>query len=149
MNLHSHLYNLPFLSKISYENKSSHLKPLLICSQFLCYTIIIRLDIMSQTTARKIDSYRKQIIDFCQKWRVKEFSVFGSFLRDDFNENSDVDVLLTFFQKAQHSLFDLVEMQEELQTIFSRRVDLVEKEGLRNPIRRKAILKDREVVYAA
>lgn len=110
--------------------------------------IIIRLDTMSQTAAQKIDFYRKQIIDFCQKWRVKEFSVFGSFLRDDFNENSDVDVLLTFFHDAHHSLFDLVEMQEELKIIFDREVDLVEKEGLRNPIRRKAILKNREVVYA-
>ena len=104
---------------------------------------------MSQTPIQKIDSYKKQIIDFCQKWRVKEFSVFGSFLRDDFNENSDVDVLLTFFQEAHHSLFDLLEMQEELETIFGRKVDLVEKEGLRNLIRRKSILKSREVVYAA
>jgi len=111
--------------------------------------IIIRLDLMSQTTTQKIDFYKKQIIDFCKKWRVKEFSVFGSFLRDDFNENSDVDVLLTFFQKAHHSLFDLLEMQEELKTIFGRKVDLVEKDGLRNPIRRKFILKNREVVYAA
>jgi len=111
--------------------------------------IIIRLDLMNQTTTQKIEFYKKQIIDFCQKWRVKEFSVFGSFLRDDFDENSDVDVLLTFFQEAHHSLFDLLEMQEELKTIFGRKVDLVEKEGLRNPIRRKSILKNREVVYAA
>ena len=70
-------------------------------------------------------------------------------MSDAFNENSDVDVLLTFFQEACHSLFDLFEMQEELETIFGRDVDLVEKEGLRNPIRRKAILRSCEVVYAA
>jgi hypothetical protein len=40
-------------------------------------------------------------------------------------------------------------MQEELKTIFGREVDIVEKEGLQNPFRRKAILKNREVVYAA
>jgi hypothetical protein len=97
----------------------------------------------------KINVYRKQIIDFCQKWKVKEFAIFGSFLRQDFNENSDVDVLVSFFQEAHHSLFDLVEMQEELKTIFGREVDLVEKEGLKNPFRREAILKNREVVYAA
>jgi len=97
----------------------------------------------------KINVYRKQIIDFCQKWKVKEFAIFGSFLREDFNENSDVDVLVSFFQEAHHSLFDLVEMQEELKTIFGREVDLVEKEGLKNPFRREAILKNREVLYAA
>ena len=99
--------------------------------------------------AQKIDVYRKQIIDFCQKWKVKEFAIFGSFLREDLNENSDVDVLVSFFEEAHHSLFDLVEMQEELKTIFGREVDLVEKEGLQNPFRREAILKNREVVYAA
>ena len=104
---------------------------------------------MNKATSQKTDFYKKQIIDFCQKWGVKEFSIFGSFLRDDFNENSDVDVLLTFFKEAHHSLFDLLEMQEELKTIFGRNVDIVEKEGLRNPIRRKSILKNCEVVYAA
>jgi len=104
---------------------------------------------MRQNTAQKIDFYKEQIIDFCKKWKVKEFSVFGSFLRNDLNENSDVDVLLTFFQEAHHSFFDLLEMQEELETIFGRKVDLVEKEGLRNPIRRNSILKNREIVYAA
>lgn len=72
----------------------------LIYSRFICYMIIIRLDLMSQTTTQKIDIYKKQIIDFCQKWSVKEFSGFGSFLRNDFNEKSDVDVLMTFFQEA-------------------------------------------------
>lgn len=98
---------------------------------------------------QKIDVYKKQIIDFCQKWKVKEFAIFGSFLKENFNENSDVDVLVSFFQEAHHSLFDLVEMQEELKIIFGREVDIVEKEGLQNPFRRKAILKNREVIYAA
>ena len=98
---------------------------------------------------QKIDVYKKQIIDFCQKWKVKEFAFFGSFLKENFNENSDVDVLVSFFQEAHHSLFDLVEMQEELKIIFGREVDIVEKEGLQNPFRRKAILKNREVIYAA
>ncbi len=104
---------------------------------------------MNKTAAQKIDLHKEQIIDFCQKWKVKEFSIFGSFLRADFNEKSDVDVLLTFFQEAHHSLFDLLEMKEDLKTIFGREVDIVEKEGIRNPIRRRSILKNREVVYAA
>jgi serine/threonine protein kinase len=61
----------------------------------------------------------------------------------------DTEAKERFIQEAHHSLFDLLEMQEELETIFGRKVDLVEKEGLRNLIRRKSILKSREVVYAA
>jgi predicted nucleotidyltransferase len=46
-------------------------------------------------------------------------------------------------------LFDLVTMQDELQKIFGRSVDLVEREGLRNPFRKRSILTSREVIYAS
>ena len=78
-----------------------------------------------------------------------EFSVFGSILRDDFRTDSDVDVLVSFEEDARISLFDLAQMQVELEKIFKRPVDLVEKEGLRNPYRRREILKTAQVVYAA
>ena len=50
---------------------------------------------------------------------------------------------------APWSLFDLVTMQDELQRIFGRPVDLVEREGLRNPFRKRSILNSREVIYAS
>ena len=74
---------------------------------------------------------------------------FGSVLRDDFRPDSDVDVLVSFNPSAPWSLFDLVTMQDELQKIFGRTVDLVEREGLRNPFRKRSILSSREVIYAA
>ena len=97
----------------------------------------------------RIDVPREKIDDFCGRWKVTEFSFFGSVLRDDFGPESDVDVLVTFEPDAPWSLFDLVAMQDELRDLFGREVDLVEKEGLRNPFRRHAILTSREVVYAA
>ena len=87
----------------------------------------------------------KKIADFCRRWKVTEFALFGSVLREDFGPESDVDVLVTFEPKAPWSTFDLVEMMEELKAIFGRHVDLVEKEGLRNPYRRYEILKTREI----
>lgn len=89
------------------------------------------------------------IAEFCRKWRIAEFALFGSVLRDDFRPDSDVDVLVTFDQDAGWSLFDLVDMQEELTTLFGRDVDLVEKDGIRNPFRRHAILRSKEVIHAA
>lgn len=77
-----------------------------------------------------------------------EFAVFGSALRDDFSSKSDVDVLITFAPEAQIGLFDLVQMQIELEDIFGCPVDLVEKASLRNPYRRREILKTAQVVYA-
>lgn len=92
---------------------------------------------------------RHQIDNFCRRWRVVELAVFGSVLREDFRPDSDVDVLVSFEKSAPWSAFDLVSMREELEAIFGRPVDLIEKEGLQNPFRRSAILSSREVLYAA
>jgi len=92
---------------------------------------------------------REQLAALCRKWQVTELSLFGSVLRDDFGPESDVDVLVTFAPDAPWSLFDLVDMTDELAALFGRKVDLVEREGLRNPIRRRAILSSREVIHAA
>jgi hypothetical protein len=92
---------------------------------------------------------RQGIAAFCRTWKVSEFSLFGSVLREDFRPDSDVDVLVSFEADAKWSLWDFPDMQAELQKIFARPVDLVEKEGLRNPFRRHAILSSRQVFYAA
>ena len=92
---------------------------------------------------------RDRIADFCRRWQVAEFSLFGSVLRDDFGPESDVDVLVRFKKGAPWSLFDLVTMQDELEGVFGRKVHLVEAEGLRNPFRRDEIMRTREVVHAS
>jgi len=89
-----------------------------------------------------------EIESFSHRWKIKEFSLFGSVLRKDFGPQSDVDVLVSFVEGAAWSLFDLVEMKAELEKIFGREVDLVEKDSLRNPFRRHAIMSGREVIYA-
>ena len=99
-----------------------------------------------------IEIPKEKIAEFCQKWKIREFSFFGSVLRADFRHDSDVDVLVTFDESARHTLFDLVHMEEELKEIFGRDVDLVSRRGIetsRNYIRRKAILDSAEAVYAA
>jgi len=88
------------------------------------------------------------LAEFCHKWRVRELSLFGSALRDDFNSQSDLDFLISFDPAATWSLWDLVTMRDELMAITGHDVDLIEKEGLRNPYRKKAILSAREVIHA-
>jgi predicted nucleotidyltransferase len=90
-----------------------------------------------------------QIADFCRQWKIREFSLFGSVLREDFRPDSDIDVLVSFQPGAPWSLWDLLEMQQQLGTLLGRSVDLIEKEGLRNPYRRHEILSTRRIVYAA
>lgn len=89
------------------------------------------------------------ITAFCRKWQVRELALFGSVVRDDFNADSDIDVLISFAIGSPWSLMDLIAMRDELAALFGRPVDLVEREALRNPIRRERILSTREVVHAA
>jgi predicted nucleotidyltransferase len=96
-----------------------------------------------------IDLPEDKIADFCRRWKVVELALFGSVLRDDFGPDSDIDVLITFTPDCGWSLWDLFDMREELKQMFGREIDLVEKEALRNPFRKREILNTYKVVYAA
>ena len=98
--------------------------------------------------AKKFRLPRKKIEEFCKRWSITEFSVFGSVLRADFRPDSDIDVLVSIDPKAHIGLFEIAQMQIELESILKRPVDLVEKEGLRNPYRRSEILNAARVIYA-
>ena len=96
-----------------------------------------------------ITTSKRQLHDFCYKWKVAELAAFGSVVRDDFRPDSDVDLLVTFASDAQWSLYDWTDMIGELREIFGRKVDLLSLQALRNPFRRHEILKAREILYAA
>ena len=96
----------------------------------------------------QIEIPRKRVEEFCRKWGIAEFALFGSVLTDEFRPDSDIDVLVTFAPDARHSLFDHVEMIEELREMFGRDVDLAEKSGLVNPFVRKHVLAHHRVIYA-
>jgi predicted nucleotidyltransferase len=91
---------------------------------------------------------KERIAQFCRRWKVAELSLFGSVLRENFSPNSDIDVLVSFEPDIPWSLFDWLDMKEELSRILGREVDLVETSGLRNPFRRQEILNNREIIYA-
>lgn len=97
----------------------------------------------------KINIPRDKIEAFCRRWKIKEFALFGSVLREDFRPDSDVDVLVSFEADSGITFDNRVEMQDELAEIFGREVDLVERDAIRNPFRRHNILATKEVVYAA
>lgn len=98
-----------------------------------------------------IDLSLETIKAFCQKWQIAEFALFGSVLRDDFRPDSDLDVLVSFFPHAPWTLLDLVTMQQELEQIVDRSVDLIEKRAIEkseNWIRRNEILNTAQVLYS-
>jgi predicted nucleotidyltransferase len=100
--------------------------------------------------ANNIHLPKETVEAFCRKWKIQELSLFGSILRDDFGPGSDVDVLVSFEPGAAMTFEGFIDMREELSDIFAgREVDLVEKQLVRNPFRRREILATREVMYAA
>ena len=95
---------------------------------------------------------QEKVGEFCRKWKIAEFALFGSVLREDFRSSSDIDILVSFEPHARWSLMDMVEMQNELETILGRKVDLVERSAIErseNYIRRRHILDSAEPVYVA
>ena len=99
--------------------------------------------------AIKVDTDRQRITEFCGKHHIRRLALFGSVLRGDFGPDSDVDVLVELERDHGLSLYDWVDMIDELKGIFGRDVDLVGKEGLKNPFRRREILRTAEVIYAS
>jgi predicted nucleotidyltransferase len=100
----------------------------------------------------QIDVPKERLAVFCRKWKIIELALFGSVLREDFRPDSDVDVLVMFSTDSDWGIEQLLDMKEELELLFGRPVDLVEKrlvEESRNYIRRKHILSHMETVYAA
>ena len=59
----------------------------------------------------------KRLEALCRKWKVRELALFGSVLRPDFRPDSDVDVLVTFDDDAPWSLWDLLDMREDLREL--------------------------------
>jgi predicted nucleotidyltransferase len=89
---------------------------------------------------------------FCQKWKIQEFALFGSVLREDFKPTSDIDVLVKFEENHGWSLFDHMHMQDELTLLFQRPVDLVSKRAVLdsvNKFRKREIIGSAKVIYAA
>jgi len=91
---------------------------------------------------------KDKIVDFCRRYHVKKFHLFGSALREDFGPESDVDVLVEFEPDAPIGFVALSRMQRELAALFQRPVDLVPRDGLKPRIR-EAVLSSAKVIYAA
>lgn len=87
-----------------------------------------------------------QIRHFCRRHRIRRLSLFGSVLRPDFGPASDIDLLAEFEPGARVTLFDLVDMQDELAALLGREIDLTTPDGLDRYIR-AGVLASAQVIY--
>ncbi len=77
-----------------------------------------------------------------EQYKVKEIGVFGSFVRGEQKKRSDIDILVEYYEIPD--LLKFIELERHLQRLLRKKVDLIEKKGIR-PELKDRILK--EVVY--
>jgi uncharacterized protein len=98
-------------------------------------------------TLDEIRAMGPQLAELCRKYGIAELSVFGSVARGDAQPGSDVDLL--YVRVPGNDLgMSYFALQEDLEKLFGRPVDLVAKEGLHRVIRDQ-VLSDAQVLYAA
>src|SRR5437762_11690116 len=95
-----------------------------------------------------IEIPEERLADFCRRHGVKQLSLFGSILRNDFGPESDVDVLVEFLPGRTPGMFGLVRMQMELSQTIGRTVDLRTPHDLSRYFRDQ-VLSEARVQYAA
>ncbi|MCX6256983.1 MAG: nucleotidyltransferase domain-containing protein [Bacteroidia bacterium] len=95
-----------------------------------------------------IEENKDKLKELCDNHKVKELYLFGSILNDQFNDSSDIDMLILFNQVNLLEYFDnYMDLKEKLELLFHRPVDLVENQAIKNPIFRKVIEREKKLVY--
>lgn len=96
---------------------------------------------------KNIQVDKSAIAEFCRRHNIKRLAFFGSVLRDDFRDNSDIDVLVEF-ESGHTPGFAFFSMQDELSVILGRQVDLHTPQFLSSYFRQR-VIDESEVEYAA
>jgi predicted nucleotidyltransferase len=91
---------------------------------------------------------KETMTTFCRRHHIRRLALFGSVLRDDFTDQSDIDVLVEFEPGHAPGFFRLAEMESELSELFGgRKVDLRTPQDLSRYFREE-VLAQAEVQYA-
>lgn len=95
-----------------------------------------------------IDNNIENLKKLCTLYNVEKMYLFGSALNSNFNDKSDVDLLVKFKPIELSLYFDnYINFKEKLESLFGREVDLLEEQTLRNPILIKSINQSKELIY--
>jgi len=95
-----------------------------------------------------IDENREKLIELCIRYNVQELYLFGSILKENFLDSSDVDLLVQFSDIELEKYFDnYMDFKEQLSLLFKREIDLVENQAIRNPVFRRIVDREKKLVY--
>jgi predicted nucleotidyltransferase len=94
-----------------------------------------------------IDLSKDKIAEFCKRNHIRKLSVFGSFLGEAFNSDSDIDILVEFYPEHIPGLIRLAGMENELSSILGLKTDIRTAEDLSRYFRQE-VIETAEVKYA-
>ncbi len=95
-----------------------------------------------------IENHNKDILNLCKTHKVKSLYAFGSVLNDNFNSESDIDLIVDFEQLDVLDYGDnYYNLKFSLENIFKRSVDLLEEKALKNPYFIKAVNQSKKLIY--
>src|SRR5690606_15835802 len=97
---------------------------------------------------KRLEAYKSEIRELCKKHRVKSHYAFGSVLTDDFNNESDIDLIVDFSNiRVENYADNYFSFKFSLEDILKRPIDLLEEKAIKNPYFRQEINKHRKLVY--
>lgn len=99
----------------------------------------------SKTLAERLSL--SKLVDFCRAKPIRKLWAFGS-VTGDWRSDSDIDLLVEFLPGEEPDLLGVLDLEDELEALLGRKVDLVERDGVDNPYRIKSILDSRQQIYA-
>jgi predicted nucleotidyltransferase len=96
----------------------------------------------------RLETFTPEIIKLCKSHKVKSLYAFGSVLTDEFNSESDIDLIVDFANiKVEDYADNYFDFKFSLQDVLKRPVDLLEEKAIRNPYFRKTVNQKRQLVY--
>ncbi|MBE9203462.1 nucleotidyltransferase domain-containing protein [Synechocystis salina LEGE 06099] len=101
-------------------------------------------------SANHLKISQQTLAELCQQWHISELALFGSALTEEFNEDSDINLLVSFAPDARQGLLTLAKIKHQFEEILHRKVDLVVKAAIEegdNWIRRQEILNSAVIIY--
>ena len=95
-----------------------------------------------------IKSKLPELLNLCQQHKIASLYLFGSANTEQFDNDSDIDLLVTFSDMDLFDYFDnYMELKENLESIFDRRIDLIEEKTVKNPVLRRSIDRNKTLIY--
>ncbi len=97
-----------------------------------------------------VSDNKQQLIDLCYKYSVKSMYVFGSVCTENFNNESDIDILIAFDNLSIEQYTDnYFELHYKLEALFGRKIDLLTEKSLSNPYFIQSLENTKQLIYAA